>query len=432
MTPRRHAHLGGALLVALAGCRGCGRAPAPPDAGPPPFEPPRAIAPAPTSWVFNAARAARSLALPLGCKLARPPLEADVGERTRFTADPTTIGAVIVGEANEAGDGLARAGILTFGQVFEPKGALPVPWHAPEAMPRVARDRAAGGWVLAVEQPFTEKLSELALWREGGAAERVAIGAGLEAVDLLCERDLDGAGPGCAVLATRLGEAERPGADVWISLAGGKPTRVELPAASVDTDLAPLRFARARWEEAKAGPPGQVSALAPAPVLAAVRERGEVAFFAVGPTGAVPRGRVALRHGFLAAAVLEKEPHALVLEDPLNAQGCAAPAGRPPAIRLERPGGGDGALLSVLTAPERAALVPLPHMALVLTLERTGCDAERRVLHATSLSAGGAPLPDTRIPIGDADAFAVSAEGPIVDLWLLNGKVATLARLRCD
>jgi len=395
--------LGPLAALAIAGCRSCSAAPAPPDAAPP-FEPPRAIVPAPTAWAFARTREPGAIALPSGCRLARPALAGDVGPRTRFAADPLAIGSLVVGEADESGEKLVRAGIVSFGRELEPKGALPIPWHAPAAIPRFARD-AQGSWLLAVEQP-ADKLVELALWREGGASERIAIGAGLDAVDLACA-------PRCALLATRLGATERPGADVWLVGGGGPPVRVEIPAAE-GSDAAPLALARGG-----------------ADVVAAVREQNEIAFYAVTEAGARAKGRVPAGHGFLAAATFGETPVAVTHPDPLGDNGCGMPDGGKPGVLLEAAGGRTERAL-VLTSPERAALVVLPKLGLLFTLERTSCDGERRVLHAHTLEADGRVRAGTRIPVADADAFAVAREGSTVDLWMLRGRNAVLARMTCE
>jgi hypothetical protein len=426
----RSAALASILGLALSvgpGCR-CGQvAPSsPPDAAAElPFEAPTAAHPPPSSWAIERVARRLPISVPPGCRASGPLARAAVSPRARFVAVPGALGALVVGELGlarpDAGDDepepeLSRAGLVRFGAGLEPRPPLALPWLRAESLPRFAHlevPAPEGEWLAAVDRAVDERRGEVALWRERGPAVRLAVGAGFEALDLRCSER--GGVASCLVLTTRLGEVERPGADVFRGPPSGPFTRVELPTSSVDGGAKPHRLVDV--------PPGA------SPVVTQ-EERGELVWHELPERGA-PRelARVPVAGGVLAAAWVGG-PLAVLHADPLTPAGCAAvPVGSPTRITLVRPGKPSQAL-SVSAPPERVLVLAVPGGARLFSFGRTGCEAERRVLSAYELDAEGA-LVGHGVPVGDATHFAATHRGAEVELWLQQEGDVLLSRLSC-
>ncbi len=456
------------------------------ELGPPTVPPPP---PPPSAWSLAPLVERGTIAIPKECRPRAPFSHAPFAPGSRFVAEPTSLGALVVGEppapespsqapaalvpsvvapsasgsaapaasllaeaapapsdaaeappADPSDDDeqpLARAGVLSFVGDARVGAAASVPWFFPSALPRLARLGARGpaaspdgrDWVALVEQRAGDRASEVVLWRRGEPAsappEVHRLGAGAGYE----AADLACDASRCLALTSRMGPVERPGAELVAWRPASPPSRALLAPKQTDTDATPFRFARA----------------ASGALAAVTLELGELGFYPIpldGESIALDPGgsaRVPVAGGPLAVALLDA-PTAVLHADPLADNGCAlVPSGERARVLLAQPGSKPVSLELATAPPERAVLVATPGGGLLLLQARLGCEESRRLTYAVFVDGKGSPT-GPLLPVGDAELFAVASEGPAVDLWLLQERDlrdparpprATLARLSC-
>src|SRR6185436_2858115 len=88
---------------------------------------------------FAPERRENTVALPQRCQPRGPLVRAPVAKRTRFVADPESLGALAIADVADRPPRVTAAAALT----LEPEGTshdpLPLPWASPTAVPRLAR-----------------------------------------------------------------------------------------------------------------------------------------------------------------------------------------------------------------------------------------------------------------------------------------------------
>ena len=388
-------------LLAVSGCSRCDAHHDAPDAAPPgPTAVTMELLPAPQPWTFTRVRVDAGIALPDRCRPRAPTVRAEVSPRTRFVAEPRTLGSLIVADAADvAAKRLVGVAALTLNPEGISTDPAELPWTDPGLLPRLARGGAR--WVAAIDRP-----GSVVLWR-GGEAEEIARGDTFEAADLACGE------AHCALLTTRPLKVAAPGALVWI----GSPT--EPASAWRRVEIVP------RGGESR---PFGVAAFDAASGRAtiATMEKGEIAMYAIEGGEAREGARVPAEHGALDAMAL---PKAVALESAtaVDDAGCARD-GRP-GVRLVREGA-PPVDLPMPAPPSRGSLRPLARGAIATWIAPVGCRMRRRAVYAIVLDDQGAPS-GSPVPIGDAEGYAVATRGDEVDLWLSNASEVTWVRARC-
>lgn len=402
------------MLAALALALGCARCTSrksehgAPDAGPAPAPTIPALLPAPKPWTFVRLRVDAEIALPERCRSRAPTARARVGELTRFVAEPRTLGALVVADAT-AGDPPRLAGVAAL--TLDPEGVtrdpVRLPWFEPAVLPRLAR--AGSRWIAALDQAEAAHAARVLLWR-GGEVETVGEGDGFEAVDLACTSSPPAR---CALLTTRALKVAAPGATVWIGspdepAAQWKPT--EIVPTSADGDARPLG----------------VAALDETHAAAAVVEKGDVVLHAAGEPAPREIARLPAPHGALDALALPA-PVVMAYPSKVDDEGCARDG--QPGIRFVR-AGAPPVDFPLPGPPIRGALRRLAHGAIAAWVTPLGCRGARTVVYALLFDESGAPV-GSPIPVGDADGFAIAAQGDDVDLWLQDETKVTWVRAGC-
>jgi hypothetical protein len=440
---------------------------------PPASSPLPPLLPAPKPISFSKLRGRTSVAVPEGCELRGPIVEARLPASSRFVAEPRSLGTLIV--ADSAGDPPALTGVaaLTLDPEGEARDPKPLPWTEASSLPRLAR-ADGGAWLAAVTRG-EGSTGRVDLWR-GGALDPVGEGDHFEAADLAC-----GAGR-CALLTTRLGKVAAPGAEVWI----GAPTeavsafrRITIAPSAGESDAHPVGIAAVDPEGATSG------------VVAALAEKGTCAFWLAdaSPTDGRPReiARVPAPYGVL-DAIMAPNPVALTYASAVGENGCVAtgprgdgtesgsgnesgsesegesdrerdregeapePGKEPgkegaPGAREEPPGtrtlaaagsaglrferaGLPGIEVRTPAPPTAAALRRLARGAIAVWVAPLGCGLARRVVFAVVLDEQGAPVSEV-MPVADGGRFAVAAQGASVDLWMEREEALTWVPLTC-
>ncbi|AKT41062.1 hypothetical protein [Chondromyces crocatus] len=391
-----------------------------------------------------------TVAVPRGCRLRGPTLQAQIPGSTGFLGERSALGALLVAEASEDASQLLRVAAVHLGPKGESLDQHPLPWLDPGAPPRFAR-RVDGSWVATFVESRGQGTTRLGLWRDG-EVELVGEGDRFEATDLACSAGT------CALLTPRPGRVAMPGAEVWLG-AEGDPLRawkrvaLELPGVSAIT---PVALAGVE--------PPLPGGTAPATSLVVLLAQGQLVFFRVdGAQGAREVGRSPAPHGVLDALGLPA-PTAMVHGAPVDDEDCARAPGGPQGDPLDDESPGDDArdedregtraaggpapgvgvgraqlrfiqgdhVVDVETPapPLRGALRRLGRGALATWIAPLGCRATRRVVYAVRLDEGGTPA-DAVIPVADAERYAIASSGNDVDLWLQREGVVTWARLTC-
>jgi hypothetical protein len=415
--------------------------------------------PPPKPISFSKLRGRTSVAVPEGCSLRGPIVEARLPASSRFVAEPRSLGTLII--ADSAGDPPKLTGVaaLTLDPEGEARDPKPLPWIEAGTLPRLARAEG-GAWLAAVTRGDGPS-GRVDLWR-AGALDPVGEGDHFEAADLAC-----GAGR-CALLTTRLGKVAAAGAEVWIGApaeAASALRRITIAPTAGESDAHPVGIAAVDPEGPTSG------------VVAALAEKGTCAFWLAdaSPTQGGPReiARVPAPYGVL-DAVVAPTPVALTYASPVGENGCVATEPResgaegegdgdeaaeapepgeepraegapraneePPearalaaagsaGLRFER-AGLPGIEIRTPAPPTSAALRRLARGAIAVWVAPLGCGLARRVVFAVILDEQGAPASEV-MPVADGGRFAVAAQGASVDLWMEREEALTWVPLTC-
>jgi hypothetical protein len=409
------------LLVPAAGCARCASSPIV-DAGPPPAPLLTSVAlPPPAPWAFTLVRKDANVALPEHCKLRGPLTHAPVAARTRFLADPRSLGTLAIADMADKPHRLTGVAALTLDPLGASHDPLGLPWYSPGAVPRLAR-LPQGGWVAGFDQPGSGGLGRVGLFREG-TAELLGEGDSFEAIDVACARGELAGGARCALLTSRIGKVAPAGAIVWIGAPGepaGRWKQVEILPAQSDSDARPFGLGAL---DVAAGAIGVTA-------TAVLVDKGELVYFAAGDGPPREVGRIPGGHGVIDAAAFPA-PVAMTYVTPLDDDGCA---------REAIDGGGAGIGFQRQGLPEVVVRVPAPPVGGVLRrldkggiaawLAPLGCHQTRRVLYAVVLDAQGTPE-GAPMAVADATSFAMAAAGAEVDLFLQDDASVIWARMSC-
>lgn len=366
-----------------------------------------------------------NVALPERCRPRGPIAQAPVAKRTRFVADPGTLGALAVADVADRPARLTGVAALTLEPDAMSHDPKPLPWITPSSVPRFVR-LADGSWIAGFDRPGEGGMSRVGLFRRG-VAELVGEGDAFEAVDLRCTTGAP-VDQRCALLTSRIGKVAPAGALVWIGSPGEPVSRwkqVEIPPLKADSEARPFGL----------------GAIAPAPegpgqgalgvTVTAILAGGEALTYVLVGDGA-PReiAQIPAGHGVIDAAALPT-PVAMVYATPLDEDGCAKESveGGGAGIHFEREGR-PAALVRTPAPPFGGAIRRLATGGLATWIAPLGCRKPRRVIYAVVLDAEGSPV-SAPMAVADGQSFAVAAAGEDVDLFLQDDVQVTWARMRC-
>lgn len=446
------------LLLALAGCGRCSRSSSDPDGGPPaPPPPPPELLPAPSPLTFAPVRGRTSVAIPQHCKLRSPITEAKLSPSARFLAEPRSLGALLVAEAQGDPPVLSAVSALTLDPNGPSRDPRPLPWPDDGSVTSFALARADGspeGILAAIESAGDAGATRVDLWRSG-VVDPIGEGDRFHAVDLACDQGR------CALLTTRMGKVAAAGAEVRVGAAGESAAswqRVEIIPSQGGSDAQPLALARVAVPSAPGAPPTPG-------VVAALMEKGSSAFFSAGEPGG-PReiARIHAPYGVL-DVLAAPDPIAMTYGSPVDENGCSVRGAVPPDserveedeedsgadegdengtgsapaqapelspgawIRIER-AAAPGVDIRVPSPPVSGALRRLSEGALAVWIAPLGCGFARHVVYAVVLDASGAPV-GSPIPVADGERFAAASSKDAVDLWLQREQALTWIPLTC-
>jgi hypothetical protein len=366
--------------------------------------------PPPSPWAFASVRGPPGIAAPELCRHRAPLLRAKVAATTHFAADVRSLGLLAVAETQVEPLAVVRSGLLSVASDGKTAAGAWLPWPFAGSVPRLAR--AGERWVLAWDVARGGSTSAVVLFR-GGAAEAIGAGDAFAAADLACGATR------CALLTSRPARVAPAGANVVLfEPAAGAPLRtVTIEPGEADGNARPFGLA------AVDGPRGAVAVLAGGAEATSWSTEGEGA--------PAPFARVPAEHGVLDATLIGDRPVVMAHGNVVDELGCAREGASAAGarIRFVRPGEPASEVVSP-GAPALAALRPLASGALAVWLSPLGCGAERRVVYAVVLGAGGAPA-SAPLPVGDAETFVVAASGADVDLWMRRAEEVSWVRLTC-
>jgi hypothetical protein len=392
--------------------------------------------PPPLAWKFEKVLRENNVALPERCRPRGPLVRASVAKRTRFAADPRSLGALVVGDVADRPPRLTGVAALTLEPVGMSHDPAPVPWYNPTAAPRLAR-LADGSWIAAFDQKGEGGMSRVGLFRRG-VAEILGEGDAFEAVDLHCvavEKSDDAGAPSerCALLTSRIGKVAPAGALVWVG-SPGEPAhlwrQMEVLPPSANSEARPFGLGGIEPSldgEAKGG----AAKGAPYAAVTVILAGSEALTYVLVGDGA-PReiAQIPVEHGVIDAAALPA-PVAMVYATPLDEDGCAKQSveGGGAGIHFERRGR-PPALVRTPAPPFGGAIRRLAKGALATWIAPLGCQMPRRVIYAVVLDAEGTPV-TSPMAVADGVSFAVAASGEDVDLFLRHDAEVSWARMRC-
>jgi hypothetical protein len=368
-----------------------------------------------------------NVALPERCRPRGPIVQAPVAKRTRFVADPRTLGALAIADVADRPARLTGVAALTLEPQAMSRDPKPLPWITPTAVPRFAR-LADGSWIAGFDRPGEGGMSRVGLFRQG-VAELLGEGDAFEAIDLRCTAGAS-VNERCALLTSRIGKVAPAGALVWIG-SPGEPafrwTQVEIPPPKADSEARPFGLGAIEPAPAPAGPEAGALGVTVTAILAG----GEALTYVLlgdGPPREI--AQIPAGHGVIDAASLPA-PVAMVYATPLDEDGCAKESveGGGAGIHLEREGK-PAALVRTPAPPFGGAIRRLATGALATWIAPLGCQKPRRVIYAVVLDAEGTPV-SAPMAVADGQSFAVAAAGEDVDLFLQDDVQVTWARMRC-
>jgi hypothetical protein len=389
------------LLLALA--LGCSRRQSPPpsprlDAAAPPADARPARVAALAAPTFKRRDGARGFALPSGCRLSLPILEAELPAHTRFTAAD----GAITDLALAAPEPTKRLRVERRAWVeLEAGRARDLPWTVLDAPPHLAQSGEA--WLAVETEPGRARL-----WQQGKPAGLLGTGDRLSVADAACSSGR------CAVLTTLARVNLAPGATLFTGGADQPASawrRLDFEAKAEEA-FRPLAIVDLAADASR----GTVALVSPE----------SVALWDYTERAAKERGRQDAPYGVFdivagAAPLLvtpEVAPDAPCAEDRFPLRFAAF--------------GKAGSRVEAQTPPRGLAARPVPGGALAVWVGPVSCrNKQRKIVYAIVVDADGTPL-GSPMSVADASGFALATRGEHVSLWLRTAHGLIWLKARCS